>query len=150
MKLKLLRYKSTDKATIGRLFINNRFECYTLEDEYRQTKVKHETRIPAGTYIIKLRKYGKWHERMRKRYVAIHKGMMELVDVPNFTDILIHPGNKESDTSGCILVGSEVDEKNMVLLQSTKAYLTLYIKVTNAMVNNELVTIEIIDKDKNA
>lgn len=150
MLLKLERIKSTDKATLGKLYINGHFECYTLEDEYRKVKVKHETRIPAGTYVIKLRKYGKWHERMKKRYITIHKGMMELIDVPNFTDILIHPGNKESDTSGCILVGTEIDEKNMVLLQSTKAYLTLYLKVTNAMINNESVTIEIIDKDRNA
>lgn len=60
MKLEVLRFSSQQDSTNGLLFqvIDGKrdFLCYTLEDERREEKVKHETRIPAGTYKIKLRK----------------------------------------------------------------------------------------------
>ena len=60
MKLKVLRFSSQEDSTSGLLFddseIGLRFLCYTLEDERRSLKVKGETRVPAGTYKLVLRK----------------------------------------------------------------------------------------------
>ena len=59
MKLEVLRISSQNDSTSGILFDvtdgKRKFLCYTLEDEYRRVKVKHETRIPEGTYKLTLR-----------------------------------------------------------------------------------------------
>jgi len=131
MKLTLERYYSTSDFTIGRLFIDGEFECYTLEDEFRSKKVMSETRIPAGTYEIKLRLFGGHHEKYAKKF-PFHKGMLWLQNVPNFKDILIHIGNTDEDTAGCILVGKTADLIKGFIGQSTVAYTELYHKVVNA------------------
>lgn len=95
MKLTLIRFASNLNDTLGLLFIDDKFAGFTLEDEYREVKVAGETRIPAGEYNIKYTyspKYGKL--------------MLEVMNVPNFTGIRIHPGNTEADTSGCLLIGN--------------------------------------------
>ena len=54
MKLEVLRISSQEDSTSGILFDvtdnKRKFLCYTVEDEFRAEKIKHETRIPAGTY----------------------------------------------------------------------------------------------------
>jgi len=110
VKLHLQRFASRENTTLGALFditSGRKFLCFVLEDEYRKVKVKGETRIPAGTYQIGLRREGGFHERYTRRFQAIHKGMLHLVDVPNFTWILIHCGNHDEDTNGCLLVGDD-------------------------------------------
>ena len=93
-------------ATNGLLFIDGKFECYTLEDEYRTVKVMHETCIPEGTYPIEFRTVGGFDAKYTKRYGAdFHKGMLWIRGVPEFEYILIHTGNTDSHTSGCLLVG---------------------------------------------
>lgn len=79
--------------------------CYTLEDEYQALKVKGETRIPAGVYEIKFRKKGGLHAKYNKKYPDIHRGMLHITDVPNFEHILIHTGNTDEHTAGCLIVG---------------------------------------------
>lgn len=94
MKLYLLRkYKGTD-YTIGQLFVDGEYFCDTLEDVVRESKIKHETAIPSGTYKVELTFSAKF-----KKILPI------LINVPNFEGIRIHAGNSKSDTSGCILVG---------------------------------------------
>lgn len=151
MKLTLDRYFKTNDFTVGRLSIQYDealppiFECYTLEDEHRETKVMHETRIPAGTYEIKLRLFGGHHERYKVKF-PFHKGMLWLQDVPKFKDILIHIGNQEKDTSGCVLVGKSVDLKKGFLSSSTLAYESMYKKVADELVKGEKVFITITDE----
>lgn len=149
MKLMLRRYKSNNDATLGNLFIDGLYTCKTLEDEYRKTKVMHETRIPKGTYHIKLQNEGNMTKKYEKnpKLAGIHRGMLWLQNVPGFTSIYIHIGNTDDDSSGCILTGTSVDEANWKLNDSTNAYIRLYVKVTNALINGEEVTIEILDED---
>ena len=95
MILRLIREPTqTNHTTLGVLFINGVFQCWTLEDAIREEKVAGETCIPPGTYEIDL------HPSAR-----FTRELPLLKFVPNFTGILIHPGNDISDTSGCILVG---------------------------------------------
>ena len=109
MKLEVLRYKSADDFTLGALFElkedgSREFMCYTLEDEHRDEKVMSETRIPAGEYEIKLRTVGGFNDKYSRRFKDIHKGMLWLQDVPNFKWVLIHCGNTDEHTAGCLLV----------------------------------------------
>lgn len=130
MKLKLYRAWANDNETIGMLSIENIEECWILEDQYQQEKVYGETRIPPNTYKIILRTYGKTHEKYSKLF-DFHKGMLELENVPGFTDILIHKGLDDSHTNGCLLTGRDSTVKNgkIKLKQSTDAYTSLYKKV---------------------
>ena len=103
MKLEVLRISSESDSSSGLVFdVTNgrKFLCYSLEDEYRSEKVMHETRVPAGTYKILLRKEGGFHGRYTKKYGSMHKGMLHVQDVPNFKWILIHTGNTDEHTAG--------------------------------------------------
>jgi hypothetical protein len=141
LEIKLLRTKKTADYTVGELYIDNKKKCYTLEDTVRDKKIKHETAIPKGTYKVKLRKYGTTHERYENRFGDLHKGTLEICDVPNYTDVLIHIGNSNIDTSGCILVGER--ERNGWLFSSTKAYMKIYEIISEALLRDEDVYIEI-------
>ncbi|MCT4648136.1 MAG: DUF5675 family protein, partial [Carboxylicivirga sp.] len=146
MKLTLLRYQTQLDSTSGLLFLDNQFICYTLEDQYQTEKVPGETCIPKGTYPIVLRKEGRSHTRYAKRFPGFHQGMLYVKDVPGFQWILIHIGNTDDDTAGCILVGNgvqgEADQSR--LINSTRAYQFLYPKVSEALLNGETVWLDIV------
>jgi len=128
-----------------------KFLCYTLEDECREEKVMAETRIPAGVYSILLRKEGGFHGRYTKKYGDMHKGMLHVQDVPNFKWILIHTGNTDEHTAGCLILGDS--QENNVLMKdgfigkSVQAYKRVYPPIAEALENGEEVTIEYIDLD---
>ena len=148
MKIKVIRYSSGKEATLGLMFIDGKFACYTLEDEFRTEKVYGETRIPAGTYEVKLRTVGGFNERYKAKFPDIHKGMLWLQDVPNFQYILIHIGNDDDDTAGCILVGNTSEEnitKKGFIGKSTPAYKRIYPLIAEAIEAGVEVTIEVVD-----
>ena len=154
MKLKVIRFSSQKDSTSGLLFdVTNgtEFLCYTLEDERREEKVMAETRIPAGVYSILLRKEGGFHGRYTKKYGDMHKGMLHVQDVPNFKWILIHTGNTDEHTAGCLILGDS--QENNVLMKdgfigrSVQAYKRVYPPIAEALENGEEVTIEYIDLD---
>jgi len=154
MQLEVIRFSSAKDSTLGLLFNvtdeKREFLCYTLEDEYREEKVMHETRIPSGTYEIKLRTWGRIHEDYAKRFADIHKGTLWLQDVPNFKYILIHCGNNDDHTSGCLLVGDTQTENiksDGFVGSSTNAYKRIYPPIAEAIENGECVEITYIDFD---
>ena len=142
MKISVERYLYSKDFTLGNVYLDGLYECKSLEDEHREVKVMHETCIPEGVYNVTLRTFGSHHEKYKVKFPEIHKGMLWVKDVPGFTSILIHIGNSDEDTSGCLLVGVVADEKNGKVYKSTEAYLKLYRKVTDAMKRGETVTIE--------
>ncbi len=153
MKLEVLRFSSGRDSTSGALFSVvegvRTFLCYTLEDEYRDNKVYSETRIPAGIYEIRFRTVGGFHAKYSKRFQDIHKGMLHIVDVPGFDYVLVHCGNTDEHTAGCLLVG-DTQNNNMVeedgfIGRSTAAYKRIYPKIAKALEQGEEVTITYID-----
>jgi len=155
MKLKVLRFSSQEDSTSGLLFedsdIGLLFLGYTLEDEQRALKVKGETRIPCGTYNINFRHVGGFNKKYSKRFPNIHKGMLEVCDVPNFKYILIHCGNDDSHTAGCLLVGDS-QENNVIIKdgfigKSSNAYKRIYPHIARKLELGQDVTIEYIDFD---
>jgi hypothetical protein len=154
MKLKVIRFSSQKDSTNGLLFnstAGNKFLCYTLEDERREKKVKAETRIPSGTYKILLRKEGGFHARYESKYGSMHKGMLHIQDVPGFEWILIHTGNTDEHTAGCLILG-DTQENNIIaengfVGRSTTAYKRVYPLIAKELEKGEEVTIEYIDLD---
>jgi hypothetical protein len=156
MKYEVLRVSSQKDSTSGLLFeINNgkrTFLCYTLEDEQRDVKVWGETRIPAGTYKLKLRTVGGFHTRYLSRYGAdFHKGMIWVQDVPGFEFILWHAGNTDENTAGCLLLGnsqeSNIVKKDGFIGASRNAYQFVYPRVVAALEAGLDVEVEYIDYD---
>ena len=140
MKLQVLRFSSESDSTNGLLFDVTdgvKFLAYTLEDEYRKHKKSKETRIPAGTYKIKLRNEGGFHQRYSKKYPSIHRGMLHIIDVPGFEYILIHVGNSDEHTAGCLLVGDTQENnqinKNGFIGSSGNAYKRIYPAIAEAV-----------------
>ena len=154
MRLELYRYSSQKDSTLGLLFIINDetnqkdFLCFTLEDEKRAVKVYGETRIPEGTYKIEYRKEGGYHNKYSKRFASIHRGMLEIRDVPNFTHILLHCGNSDVDTDGCLLVGNVISQnitKDGFLGQSTDCYKRIYPIISDILESQKHLSIKIIN-----
>jgi hypothetical protein len=100
MELKLIRETFTEKSTIGSLYVNGIFFCYTLEDKDRRlesggVKEYAKTAIPRGKYKVVLSFSNRF-----KKYLP------ELINVPQFAGIRIHAGNTADHSEGCILVGA--------------------------------------------
>ena len=77
--------------------------------------------------------------------------MLHITNVPNFEYILIHTGNTDEHSAGCLLVGDS-QENNIItkdgfIGKSTNAYKRIYPNISRAIIKNEEVTIEYIDLD---
>lgn len=136
--------------TIGRLSVDGKYVCDTLEDadrglsqddKYRdlaRKKVKGQTAIPTGTYRVALNmvspRFGG-----KPFYKTVCGGCLpRLMDVPGFEGVLIHCGNTAADTEGCILVG-----ENRIVGQVVNSKET-FKKVWNALKGDERVYIRIV------
>ena len=155
MKLEVLRFSSQKDSTNGILFDvtkDRKFLAYTLEDEHREEKVMSETRVPAGTYKITLRTVGGFHGRYSKKYGEMHKGMLWVRNVPNFEYILIHTGNTDEHTAGCLLVGDTQNQnitksKSGFIGSSVDAYKRIYPSIASAIERGDDVEISYVDFD---
>lgn len=138
MQILVDSFFSDDTTTLSLVSVDGEFVCFGLEDPGQLTKIPGKTRIPEGTYQVSVRTHGGFHSRYANRY-DWHMGMLQLMDVPGFTDILIHIGNTHKDTEGCLLVGQGCVTSGAVsLVNSAVAYEKLYKKVISAALANDL------------
>lgn len=135
MQIKLIRDRehSPEGCVFGRLYVNNKPFCWTIEDQEREEKVYGKTAIPVGVYKVVIT-----YSNRFKRDLPL------LLDVPNFTGVRIHPGNTAADTEGCILPGDAPDYDGKFLGQSRAAFNRLYPLIQSAIAGREPVTLEII------
>lgn len=131
IKLKLQRTFKGVSYTIGKLYLNDKYFCDTLEDtdrglkstmsveEIEKIKVYSQTAIPTGTYKIDMNTVSpKFKDRV---WAKPYGGKLpRLINVKGYSGVLIHVGNKPEDTLGCILVG-ENKVKGQVI-NSTAAF----------------------------
>ena len=130
MELLLHREDCTIRRTIGRLWIDGQFECFTLEDAIHEVKIPKQTCIPAGRYEIVL-----------DFSMRFQKILPRLLNVPDFIGIRIHSGNGPDDTEGCILVGQSRDAD--MVLQSRAAMAKLLPQLAAALGEDERIWITI-------
>lgn len=110
MNLELKRFHGTEGYTAGELYIDGELFCQTLEDEEREEKIYSQTAIPMGKYEVII--------NYSPRFM---KDLPLLINVPNFIGVRIHSGNTAKDTEGCILLGSDSNNKDAWLGNSRKA-----------------------------
>ena len=134
MMLELNRIAKKPLYTIGRLFVDGKYFCDTLEDRCRdfdkEEKVMNETAIPEGIYEVIVNVSARF-----KRKLPL------LLDVPHFSGIRIHRGNTDKDTSGCILVGENKQPGRVI--NSTGYELRLNELIEKAMLAGDKIMIEI-------
>lgn len=109
MELRLARTDRHQTRTVGQLFVNDKWECYTLEDAVRddpnpvtpenEAKVPGRTAIPLGQYQV-----------VAALSPKFGPNTLTLLNVPGFTYIRIHAGNRDTDTEGCLLVGQTLED----------------------------------------
>ena len=152
--IEVLRYSSGVDSTLGILSENGpdgrEFLAYTLEDEFREKKVSAETRIPEGTYEVTLRTEGGFHSRYAAKFGDWHKGMLWVRDVPGFEYILIHTGNTDEHTMGCLLVADSSTQnitKDGFIGASVSAYKRIYPSLSEWLLDGNILTITYIDYD---
>lgn len=116
MELLLKRTAKKQNYTIGDLYIDGQWFSNTLEDKDRgltqnmteeeisKIKVYGSTAIPTGKYKIDMNtvspkfKNRPWAKKWNGK-------LPRLKSVPGYEGVLIHVGNTQKDTLGCILVG---------------------------------------------
>lgn len=134
MHLDLIRYKFTDIATHGLLFLDSQFFCYTLEDKWRgedAEKVPGRTCIPmALKYEVKLRRYETDLTRRYRNRFDWFKYHLHVTPVKGFQHIYFHLGNDVDNTDGCILVGDTVSYNKIGY--SERAFKRFYERVYDA------------------
>jgi len=128
-ELQLARYSDNHESTLGLLFADWTFFCHILEDEYRESKVPGETRIPNGIYELELRRVlSPMTERYRGRFdwFTWH---IQIMGVPTHDYCYLHIGNTDDDTDGCPLTGDSVNNNQVedgLISQSTRSFRRLY------------------------
>lgn len=131
MKIEVVRPPECGPVcTIGEMFVDGKFECFTLEDVVRPTGVKvyGETAIPEGTYPIDVT----YSPRFKKELPLV-------MGVKGFTGIRIHAGNTKDNTEGCILVGRSKGRDRVN--ESRLAFNTLFEKLKAAKARKEPITL---------
>lgn len=134
MRILLQRHALKAGYTIGRMEINGRYFCDTLEDtdrglresmtedEIAALKVKGATAIPTGTYRID----------MQTRSPRFGRVLPRLVSVKGYAGVLIHSGNTAADTEGCILVGENRERGKVLNSRATLEHLLVFLREAQA------------------
>ena len=135
MKLRVERLWKKPAYTVGRLFVDGKFFCNTLEDTVRdlsnEKKVYGKTAIPYGEYKVVYN----WSPKFGRN-------LPRLLNVPAFEGILIHPGNTSDDSAGCILVGRNTEVGRLTESRYTSDKLNVLIE--DVQRGGESITIEIV------
>jgi len=153
LKLLLERRYKKNSYSIGLLYINGVLFSNTLEDkdrdltfnmplyEINRRKVYGETAIPRGSYRIEMT----YSPKLAKRaWCAKEKGYSpQIMNVPGFAGIRIHPLNRPEESLGCIGVGD--NKAKGMILNSTARYRELLEKhLLPAFARGDTVTLQII------
>lgn len=144
----LLRYLDDGASTLGLLFLNQKFFCYTLEDTFREVKIAGNTRIPSGTYKLD---FNRTITALTQRYRINYPWFdyhLQLKDVPGFAGVYIHVGNFHQDTEGCILIADGIGSQNnqLMITKSRQAYKRLYSDLKTLL--DQQVQVRIMVKDE--
>ena len=117
MELVLERKWKKSDYTIGILLIDNKKFCEVIEDKDRGLKDSMTTEqiklikkpnmraIPTGTYDVTLDVFSSKFGNIPFYKKVCNGKLPRLLNVKGFEGILIHCGNTQLDTSGCLIVG---------------------------------------------
>ena len=155
MKMELLVDRKWKKQsyTISNLYINGEWFCNCLEDAdrgldnsmsedmIRTLKKPSITAIPRGTYEITLDVVSPKYSKVQFYKDVCNGKVPRLKNVKGFDGILIHAGNTDKDSSGCLLVGQNKIKGQVV--NSKETFKQLYKLLQDGKSRGEKITIKI-------
>lgn len=145
MKILVDRKYKKSTYTISNLYVDGEWICNTIEDKdwgWNQktpisdiktikTKFKSQTAIPSGTYDVTLNVVSpKYKNNAFYNENANGSRLPRILNVPGFDGILIHKGNTEKDSAGCLIVGLNTIKGGVT--QSADCFKKLYKKLQTA------------------
>lgn len=104
------------------------FECFSLEEDKEGLESGKDLRIPEGNYNLKRHSPSRFENTLRSITKKDDDTMINVYndEVPSSRAILIHWGNTDKDTQGCILLGLTKDNNNESVGQSRLACKEFY------------------------
>ncbi|EAH7526098.1 hypothetical protein EOD88_09355 [Campylobacter jejuni] len=104
------------------------FECFSLEEDKEGLESGKDLRIPEGNYNLKRHSPSRFENTLRSITKKDDDTMINVYndEVPSSRAILIHWGNTDKDTEGCILLGLTKDNNNESIGQSRQACKEFY------------------------
>lgn len=140
--------------TISNLTIDGEWFCNVLEDTDRdlddsmpESKIKRLkkpsiTAIPRGTYEITLDVTSPKYSKVSFYKEVCDGKVPRLLNVKGFEGILIHAGNTEYDSSGCLLVGVNLVKGKV--LNSRETFKKLFNLLKDKKTKGEKIIIKIL------
>ncbi|EKG1205671.1 hypothetical protein O1N49_000460 [Campylobacter jejuni] len=103
-------------------------ECFSLEEDKEGLESGKDLRIPEGNYNLKRHSPSRFENTLRSITKKDDDTMINVYndEVPASRAILIHWGNTDKDTQGCILLGLTKDNNNESIGQSRQACKEFY------------------------
>ncbi|AUG27106.1 hypothetical protein BOI81_02175 [Campylobacter coli] len=133
MKIKIIRRYTGKTCVIGKFKVLDDeekilFECFSLEEDKEGLESGKDLRIPEGNYNLKRHSPSRFENTLRSITKKDDDTMINVYndDVPSSRAILIHWGNTNKDTQGCILLGHTKDNNNESIGQSRQACKEFY------------------------
>ncbi|ECL1911301.1 TPA: hypothetical protein R8M55_000643 [Campylobacter jejuni] len=104
------------------------FECFSLEEDKEGLESGKDLRIPEGNYNLKRHSPSRFENTLREITGKNDDTMINVYnnEVPASRAILLHWGNTDKDTQGCILLGLTKDNNNESVGQSRQACKEFY------------------------
>lgn len=154
MELVVDRKWKKEKYTISNLTIDGKWFCNVLEDKDRglssnmpvstikMLKKASITAIPSGTYEITLDVVSPKYSKVPFYKELCNGKMPRLLDVKGFEGILIHAGNTDKDSEGCLLVGHNKVKGQVI--NSRDTFKSLFKLLKERKQRGEKITIKIL------
>lgn len=153
MEILVRRIARRNLYTIGKLYIDGKYICDTIEDrdrglsdamplsQIKKLKVQHKTAIPVGTYKVTMNvKSPRFSQKTYyKNYCDGY--LPRLLNVKGFDGILMHRGTDQDSSSGCLILGYNTQVGKVT--DSQKAFETVYAILKKANANKQSISITI-------
>ena len=143
MKIKIIRRYTGKTCVIGKFKVLGDddkilFECFSLEEDKEGVERNKDLRIPEGIYDLKRHSPSRFENTLRSITKKDDDKMINVYndEVPASRAILIHWGNTDKDTQGCILLGLTKDNNNESVGQSRQACKEFYDLMYNQDLSN--------------
>lgn len=154
MELVIDRKWKKQNYTISNLTIDGKWFCNVLEDtdrnlddsmsieKIKSLKKPSITAIPRGTYEVSLDITSPKYSKIPFYKELCNGKLPRLLYVKGFDGILLHAGNTDKDSSGCLLVGQNKVKGQVI--NSRETFKALYKLLKDRKMKGEKITIKIL------